>query len=238
MQRNTVSSTGLHILAMTLMFIDHLGILVFPGNVILRSVGRLAFPIFAFLLVEGYRYTHNLTAYLLRLLAGAAIAEIPYNLMVSGNISCPYHQNVLLTFVLGLLLISAVDKLRIQRVLPILFALFIGYAAGELCMADYGGTGVLIVLFFYLFYGHPLMLLLSQIGLNCFLIGGRMLELPLFGQVHFVPIQAFAILALVPIRMYHGRQGYHSKWFRVFCYAFYPAHMFLLWLFSVSVLNP
>ena len=234
MKKIDISSAGLHILAMALMFIDHLGVLIFPGNVVLRSIGRLAFPIFAFLLAEGYRHTRNSGGYLLRLMAGAAVAEIPYNLMVSGDMSCPYHQNVLLTFALGLLLMMAVDKLRLRRVIPLLLAGFIGYAAGELCMVDYGCAGVLTVYAFYLFSDRPVMLLLSQVGLHRFLIGSRTLA---FGGGFAMPMQVFAVLALIPIWLYRGRQGHHSKWFRALCYGFYPAHMFALWLVRVAALN-
>jgi len=232
-RRNDISSAGLHILAMALMLIDHLGILIFPGNVFLRSVGRLAFPIFAFLLIEGYQHTRSLSKYLLRLLAGAAIAEIPYNVMVSGSIFCPWHQNVLTAFILGLLVVTAVDK----ALFPPLLAIPVGYTAGELCMVDYGGAGVLMMLSFYLFSNQPLMLLVSQIALNWFLIGSRMLELALFGKFFSFPMQAFAVLALVPIWLYKGRQGYHSKWFRVSCYIFYPAHIAVLWLIRAMMLS-
>lgn len=104
-QRNSgITAGGLHILAMALMLCDHMWAALFPAAEWLTCLGRLAFPIFSFLLAEGFFHTHNLRRYLLRLLLGAVLSEIPFNLMYSGSVFYPFHQNVLWTFLLSLLL--------------------------------------------------------------------------------------------------------------------------------------
>ena len=100
-----ISSAGLHILAMGFMVCDHVWAMLFPAAEWLTCVGRMAFPIFAFMIAEGYRHTRNLKRYLLRMLIGALLAEIPFDLMYSGGVFYPFHQNVLWTFLLSLLLI-------------------------------------------------------------------------------------------------------------------------------------
>ena len=85
----------LKLIAICTMFIDHLGYTLFPGDLWLRCVGRVAFPIFCFLIAEGCVYTHDRRKYALRLLAFALLSEIPFNLMNSGAVWDSYHQNVL-----------------------------------------------------------------------------------------------------------------------------------------------
>ena len=107
-----ISSCGLHILAMVLMFCDHLWATVVPGNDWLTDIGRLAFPIFAFMTVEGYFHTRNLKKYVLRLFVFALISEIPFNLMLGSRIFYPIHQNVLWTFLLGIAMIRWNEKAK------------------------------------------------------------------------------------------------------------------------------
>ena len=94
------TSFSLHCMAMVFMLCDHLWGTIVPGNDWLTCIGRLAFPIFAFLIVEGYFHTGNLKRYTLRLLIFAVISEIPFNLMAGSRFVYPIHQNVLWTFLL------------------------------------------------------------------------------------------------------------------------------------------
>ena len=108
----------------------------------------------------------------------------------------------------------------------------LGAALGTLGMVDYYGAGVLTVFIFYFFHGHKWWCLLGQLAalywVNVELLGGLMYPIQLFGMDFELCQQGLALLALVPIWLYRGRQGYHSKPFQYACYAFYPVHMLLL----------
>lgn len=232
-----ISSSGLHILAMGLMLCDHLWAMIFPAQEWLTCAGRAAFPLFAFLVVEGYFHTQDLRRYLLRLLFWAVLSEIPFNLMYGGSVFYPYHQNVLWTFLISLLLIVLTERCRtrwnplIAAVLSVLIAVA-GFILGFAAMVDYYGIGVLTVLMFYFFRGQDwkkrLLQLFCLYLLNVEMLGGYYYEILLFGhRVEFVQ-QGFALLALIPIWLYQGRQGFRSRPFQLFCYAFYPTHMLLL----------
>ena len=80
--RIETTSMSLHIMAMVFMLCDHLWATIVPGNDWLTCVGRLAYPIFAFMIVEGYFHTHNLEKYVMRLLMWAVISEIPFDLVM------------------------------------------------------------------------------------------------------------------------------------------------------------
>ena len=232
MKKFDISSAGLHILAMAFMLLDHLWATVVPGNEWLTCVGRLAFPIFAFMIVEGYCYTRNLKKYMGRLLLCAVISEIPFNLMYAGRLFYPIHQNVLWTFLMALVLIRWNEKLRTaklwRRILRFGATLLAGFLLGTLTFVDYYGYGIMMVLVFWFFRGRAWWQLLGQIlglyWINVELMGGLVYE---FGGI-VIHQQAFALLSFIPIWLYRGRKGLDSRWFRRFCYLFYPVHMLLL----------
>lgn len=231
-----ISSCGLHILAMVLMFCDHLWATVVPGNDWLTDIGRLAFPIFAFMTVEGYFHTRNLKKYVLRLFVFALISEIPFNLMLGSRIFYPIHQNVLWTFLLGIAMIRWNEKAKNapmwRRILRAASSVAVGFLVGTLTMVDYFGAGVLMVLTFYFFRGRKWWQFAGQLialyYINTEILSGFSYQWELFGRTVWVVRQSFAVLALIPIWLYRGRQGHHSKAFRWLCYGFYPAHMLLL----------
>lgn len=232
-----VSSTALHVLAMVLMLCDHMWATLFLKAEWLTCLGRIAFPIFAFLLVEGYFHTHDLRRYLLRLLGWALVSEIPFDLMCGGSAFYPYHQNVLWTFLLSLLLVMLIERAR-DRLRPVPAALasagvaVLGYVLGYGIMADYFGVGVLTVLTFYFFQQRTWWSFLGQLAclafLNIELLGGYYYTFTILGHEVEIVQQGLALLALIPIWLYRGRQGARSKAFQYFCYAFYPAHMLIL----------
>ena len=233
-----ISSAGLHILAMSLMLCDHLWATLIPGNNWLTCIGRLTYPIFAFLLVEGYFHTRNLKRYALRLLLFAVISEIPFNLMYSSSMIYPFHQNVIWTLLIGLWMIhlneQAKSKSAFTLALVRVGTVFLGGLLGLVSFADYNTAGVLTILVFYFFRGNRWWQQLGQtVGLyyiNFELLKGLVFPISVFGSTFEIPQQGLAILALLPIWLYQGRKGYTSKWFQHLCYWFYPAHMLLLWL--------
>lgn len=234
-----ITSFGLHVLAMLFMFSDHLGATVVVSDADWMTwVGRLAFPIFAFMTVEGFFHTKNLKRYALRLLLFALVSEIPFNLMMSGSIAYPFHQNVLWCFLLCLGLMQLNEKAKSTgkwwiRLLTALGTFLLGTVVGMVSFMDYMHYGVWTVLLFYFFRGKKWWIYLCQLVLLFIIndeVGGLAYEWNLFGKTVYFSKQYMAVLALLPIWLYNGRQGYHSKWFQYFCYAFYPVHILILGL--------
>lgn len=237
-----LSAAALHILAMAFMLMDHLWATLLPAQEWLTCVGRIAFPIFAFMAVEGYFHTHNLKKYLLRMLIFAVISEVPFDLMYGGTWFYPVHQNVIWTLMMGLVGIHLMETVRKKKstfvyILVSTIVVILGGLLGTLSMVDYYGIGVLTVFIFYFFRGRKWWCLLGQMlalyWANVELLGGLMYPIRLFGMEFELCQQGLALLALLPIWLYRGRQGYHSKPFQYFCYAFYPMHMLVI----VLVLN-
>jgi hypothetical protein len=232
-----VTSFFLHLLAMGTMLCDHLWGTVIPGNDWLTCVGRLAFPIYAFMLVEGYFHTRNLKKYVLRLLVFALISEIPFDLAMGSTWFYPIHQNVLWSFLISLGLIHWNEKARAKgklwrRILVGAATVVIGYIVGLVTMVDYYHAGILMVLIFYFFRGRKWWCFLGQLlclwYVNLEILGGFGYELVIFGRNVFLTRQGLALLALIPIWLYRGKQGYHSKPFQYLNYAFYPLHLLIL----------
>ena len=256
-----LSSCQLHILAMLFMLSDHLWATFFGTQRWMTGIGRIAFPIFAFLIVEGFFHTSNIKKYRKRLLICALLSEIPFNFLMSGRWYGPFHQNVLWTFYLGLLLIALFEqckkwigegiekisnKFAVGKATKVLKGLllvaagagisYIAYFIGNITFVDYFGAGVLTVLVFYFFHERKwyvcILLAVALYYINAELLAGMYYPLQI-GKFSFeFPEQGIAVFALLPIWLYNGRQGYHAKWFRNFCYGFYPAHMLLLALLS------
>ena len=237
-----LTAAVLHIIAMTLMLMDHLWATLLPAREWLTCAGRVAFPIFAFMAVEGYFHTRSFKKYILRMLLFAVLSEIPFDLMYGGTWFYPVHQNVLWTFLLGLLGFWLMEQVRKKGktwmyLLVCVLVVPAGLVLGTLCMVDYYGVGVLTVFVFYFLHGRKWWCFLGQLAalywLNVELLGGLMYPVQLFGMEFELCQQGLALLALIPIWLYRGRQGYHSKPFQYLCYAFYPVHILLL----VVVLN-
>lgn len=235
--RFDLSAAALHIIAMTLMLMDHLWATLLPAQEWLTCAGRLAFPIFAFMAVEGYFHTRSFKKYALRMLLFAVLSEVPFDLMYGGTWFYPVHQNVIWTLLLGLLGIHLMEIVRKKQKiwLTLLVSVLVvaaGGLLGTLCMVDYYGVGVLTVFLFYFFRGRKWWCLLGQAAalywVNVELLGGLMYPVQLLGMDLELCQQGLALLALIPIWLYRGRQGYHSKPFQYACYGFYPIHMLVL----------
>ena len=232
-----LTSNMLRILAMAFMICDHLWAKVVPGNDWMTHIGRMTFPIFAFMISEGFIHTSNLKKYILRLLGFAIISELPFNLFYGGSWFYPYHQNVLFTLLLGLLAITLIDRARKEKtkkaiikavllMIPICLGAYIGFP-------DYGFFGFLTVVMFYLFRDFPfawLLQLVAMVLMNVVLFEGQQFIVEIAGKTYEIAAQSFAVFALIPIWLYGGRKGKSSKIMQYGFYAFYPLHMLIIWL--------
>ena len=215
-------------IAAALMLTDHVGAILLPEVPVLRCVGRLAFPIFAFFIAEGYAHTRDFGRYFRRLAILAVVSEIPFNLE-NGAVFDLTRQNVLWTFCLALLTLRGLEALGRERGFGRWagcgLVLAAGFAAGKLLRTDYGGWGVVTVALLYLCRDGKyakLWLLLAMAAVNG--LGMGSLAMPVFGGE--MPIQIFAVAALPVIWLYNGQAG--PKGLRRAFYVFYPAHLLVL----------
>ena len=237
-KRFGISATTLRLLAMLFMLLDHMWATVVPGNNWMTYVGRLAFPIFAFQLVEGFYHTSNRQAYFKRLLILALISEIPFNLMIVSSPIFPFHQNTVFTLLLGLWAISEIDNARKIRTKPVMakasFILLTVWLLGLLGFVDYGWKGVMTVVAFYVFRNGRFAKIgqfFSLLLLNVVLFEGQ--SFALFDGAYYLPTQVFALLALIPIWLYDGSKGIGGKRFQHAAYLFYPVHLLILHLLRI-----
>lgn len=231
-----ITSFSLHIMAMIFMLCDHLWGTIVQGNDWLTCIGRLTFPIYAFMIVEGYFRTKNLKKYVGRLLIFAILSEIPFNLAMGSRLFYPIHQNVLWSFLISIGLIHWNEKVKVKklwkRILVGFASILIGSIVGIITFVDYYHAGILMVLVFYFFRHKKWWCYLGQFicmwYINCDMLGGLQYEMNVLSQTYFISRQGFALLALIPIWFYKGKQGYHSKTLQFIYYAFYPVHLLIL----------
>ncbi|WP_256205866.1 TraX family protein [Carnobacterium iners] len=180
--------------------------LLYQTYVIFRLIGRLSFPIFAFLLVEEFLYTRHLKKYISQLGLFALLSEIPFDLASKGVLLEFSHQNIFFTLFIGLLCIAIFDlfdKKQDSKWIILLLALLIS----ELLKVDYSIIGILSIFIFYYFHDHVLL--------------RTILNGPLF------LMNLTAIFSFIPIQLYNGKRGKQNK---TFFYLFYPGHLILLFL--------
>lgn len=224
MQKPGISQEGLKVIAGVAMLLDHIGA-VLTGNMLLRVIGRLAFPIYCFLLSEGVRHTKNPKKYALRLAVGALLSEIPFDLLFFGGITLS-HSSVMVTLLLGFLYVGT-SKQTEKTVWKVLLAIPFWLLA-ELLGADYGGLGVALIALFYYTREEPRGRLIRTFGLAalCWLISGARIYI---GMLR-IPVQMFGILAMIPIGLYSGKKGRPIRAVQWGFYLFYPVHLTALLL--------
>ena len=227
-----MSSFALHIIAMIFMLCDHMWATILDYEW-LTCIGRIAFPIFAFLITEGYIHTSNINKYIKRMVIFAIITEIPFNLMVSASPIYPFHQNVLWTFVISLLTLKYLNFDNTKNIFKSILIIILAIIIATVTMCDYFGAGVMMVVGFYIFRKSKLLQLLMMIYVNMILLQGYSYPIDIAGYTYYFPQQGFAVLSLIFIWLYNGKQGYHAKWFKIFCYAFYPLHMLILYILTI-----
>lgn len=223
-QKRGLSANALRLLAMVGMLLDHAWATVVPGNFWMTCVGRLVFPIYAFQLVEGFFRTGDRKAYARRLLILALISEIPFNYMMAGGWFFPFHQNTVFTLLLGYLLIWGLESnIRPWKKTALVAASALVALIG---FVDYGWQGVFTVLLFYMSRkgSFPkISQLIGMIVLHVFCMKGQTLP-----WLFDLPLQSFALLALIPIWLYNGQKGRGGKAFQWAYYLYYPLHMIVL----------
>ena len=210
-----INTFTLKMIAIISMLIDHIGYAFFPELKILRIIGRLAFPIFAYVLTEGFVYTRDVKKYMLRLGVFALISEIPFDLMRRAVLFETSTQNIFFTLFLGVVMMYLISKTNIVIIQYGIVAFLI--LVCRFLHTDYSSTGLLIIIIFYIFRERKIEKLLI-VGLVFIAIAGG--------------IQIFAILALPLIALHSGEQGPKMK---LFFYLFYPAHLFILYLITFIV---
>lgn len=229
-----LTGSGLKWIAVFTMLIDHIGaalleywlwinpevpsaLLWHRIDVICRCVGRLSFPLFCFLIVEGFCHTHDLRRYGLRLLLFAVLSEIPYDLAFTHSAFDWEAQNVFFTLFLGLTALYLLRRWQ-GRLLPQSLSVVICAAAAEFLHIDYGLFGVLLIILLYLLRDKPHWRTVA----GCALI---------FLYEPLGSLRGFAAVAFLLLYLYSGEKGKGNKYF---FYLFYPAHLLLL--YGVSLL--
>lgn len=209
---------ALKLMAIVAMTIDHIGYVFFPEQMIWRLVGRLAFPIFAYMAAEGAFYTRDRKRYLLRLLLWAVVSEIPFDLMGNGAAFSPEAQNVCWTLAAGVACVFVLENKGRWRYTAVAFILLLTLVF----MTDYPllGAAAVMIIYHYNRKGQKV---------RGTVIAGAVLS-TLFG-----PLQLAGILAALPIYFYNGKQGPRIKYL---FYTFYPAHMLVIWGVSQLILLP
>ncbi len=211
----------LKIIAVITMFIDHAGYVVFGKFSFFNYIGRLAFPIFAFQISEGYIHTKNLKKYFLRLLLFAIISQIPFMLFHS-IISDSFALNVFFTLLLGLICIYIYDKLNYKSLALFVCAL-IGFIA-EYTYCDYGFYGIAVILFFYIFKNNIINASIAFIILTAIKYGIPILNYGLIKE--YIYLFVCTIIPVFFIVAYNGKKGKSTKYL---LYLFYPIHLLLLY---------
>jgi hypothetical protein len=202
------------------MFIDHIGYAIYDGSFSnFNYIGRLAFPIFAFQISEGYFHTKNLKKYLSKLFLVSIISQIPYKLFTSIMRS-EISLNVMFTLLFGLLAIIAIDKAKNKYLMPIIL-IFFGILA-EALHTDYGYFGVIIIVVFYAFKNNPL---LRTFSFTALAICHYAIEYIQYSTFAYVVLCLFTISPIIILNFYNGKQGKKTKFF---LYWFYPLHLLLI----------
>lgn len=223
MEKRGLPQEGLKVIACVTMLIDHIGAVLMPWNVVLRMIGRIAFPIYCFLLAEGAHYTKDPWKYVIRLGIGVLLSELPFDLALSGGVDWAY-QSVMVTLLLGVLALLRMKKtenLVIKLVIVLPFAV-----AAELLMTDYGAAGVLLVAVFGLTREKPWWQRLLGVLVVLYITPSA----AIYPWGIRLPMELLGALALIPIACYSGRKLTHSKAVQWAFYLFYPVHLTILYL--------
>ncbi len=227
---NIMNGFTLKMIAIITMLIDHVAAVLIPREMaaywICRSIGRLAFPIFCFLLVEGFIHTKNVKKYLMRLGIFALISEIPFDLAFSdktNRLGFLFQQNVFFTLFIGLAVIYSLSIIEKKYANNITrsnifdsLAVLVGCAVAILLITDYTYIGILLIVAFYLFRTNKVLLTIAVIVVTG-ILGGQ--------------LEGLAAISMVFIWLYNGERGPQGNKYAF--YAFYPVHILSIYLISL-----
>lgn len=221
------SGSMLKVIAMVTMIIDHVGSHLVDRSIILfetetytltlyrvmRDIGRLAFPLFCFLLIEGYLHTRSKVRYGVSLGVMALISEIPYDLEHTNKLIDLRAQNIFFTLLLGYLAICAAEHLRKKHpvlTIPVLIGIML---AGYYGKVDYSIGGVAFIVVLYAARKNEFLRIFTS-----FLIGNP----------------RFVMVAFLPMSLYNGKRGFiKGKFLKYTFYAIYPVHIFIIYLLKL-----
>lgn len=240
MQKRGISQEGLKLIACITMLIDHIGATLVlrycqygagtawvNAYYAMRMIGRIAFPIYCFLLVEGAYHTQNPKKYALRLFAGMVLSEIPFDLAFSDRIdmeSC----SVMVTLLLGFLMIEAMKRVKgfwkIVMILPF-------FLLAEVLRTDYSGNGIMIIAMLALTKGAKQEKWLRVAGFTLLLWFGAAIRI---GPVS-VPVELLGLIGVPFLFWYDGKKLTHSKAIQWAFYLFYPVHLTVLWILESMI---
>jgi hypothetical protein len=209
-KRIGLTSYQLKWIAILTMVADHVGAILYPEYMVFRYIGRIAFPIFCFLLVEGFFHTHDVIQYMKRLAVFALVSEIPFDLAFHGKLLEFTYQNVFFTLFFGVFMMYRMQMAGswIKKLVELLLIMW----ATVFLKTDYSYKGILLVLLFYITHEKRTLQL----------TGGA-----LWNFLGNWKIQGWGAIAMLPIGLYNGEQGRKMKYF---FYIFYPLHLLILYL--------
>lgn len=242
MKNRGLSQEGLKLIACITMLIDHIGVVIVMNCFenatgatkgvfldlyeLFRIIGRLAFPIFCFLLAEGSIHTRSPARYGLRLTICALLSELPYDIALWGRITWQ-HQNVMVTLLLGFCALEAMKRcsgLALKLLITVPFMVLAEFAGG-----DYGAEGIMLVVLFALTRNTEHRHLAQVLGMWFIFSPSHAMFLNWIGRFS-ITTQEWAVLAILPIALYDGRKVTKSKTVQWAFYLFYPVHLLLLYL--------
>lgn len=219
-----MSSFFLRLIALMSMMIDHTGLALFPNIGLFRCIGRLSFPIYCFLVVQGYLHTRDIRAYGRRLLLLAIVSEIPFDLLIFGRMSSLMEQNALFSLLLGLMALLCADQLAAKP-------LHASAAVMALCMlsmaanVSYGWLAIALCLSMRFAAESKVRLLVYTVGSLLLYT----LTLLLSGVAHsWVLTSLCALFALIPLLLYNEKRGMRHPAVTFMFYAAYPLHLIAL----------
>jgi hypothetical protein len=201
------------------MVLDHAGKIFFPDVLILQVIGRLAFPIFAWFIANGYRKTRNVNKYISRLFIFALVSQVPFYLAFSLD---PFRLNIFFTLFLGLAAVHLYERIK-NKVMGLSVVAVIVILA-TFFQTDYAFYGIMTIFLFHLYFDDFKKLVVSLSVLTVLYEG---LIIAITSELSFqAHMQAFSLLSLFLIPRYNGKMGRKLKF--VF-YSFYPVHLLVFY---------